>query len=314
MSLLFDACLVVDVLDADLHAAEAADAAADDDDGDGDGDGDGVGDGDGDGSVRKKEKKGADETAAARKERHRRKAERRRKHAERTHAESVSQGVEGRITGKGMKGELLQWFCRSQLEAYSSIFYPGKDGGSLEQTDRRFHWLRRTLRAYDDTFAHVFPAHWEVPALLTYSFGMATREHMSKILSSDSDHIDVKVLIQALQKCLDFEGEMSVRFRTGESGFTMGGDDVDGDQVGVITPFIHCIVFLCFLHGTTSLFQDGDQVGVITLASVNHYSLTLYSFRSLPYQVGVITLASVNHYLHFAHSLSICALFFYRTR
>jgi hypothetical protein len=112
-----------------------------------------------------------------------------------------------------VKEDLLKWFMRSQLEPYQVMFALGKEGGSLDQTERRFAWLRRLFRTFDEHFATIFPKAWEVPANLSREFCAITRRQLTDILQAQGVRQDVPSLVKTLQKTIEFEKELDVRFR-----------------------------------------------------------------------------------------------------
>ena len=90
----------------------------------------------------------------------------------------------------------------------------GQRPASLAQMERRFAWYRRTLREMDAKFRGVFPQNWNVYHELTYRLLTSTAGHISALLTPlrpyrDRDCDDVTVLLQALQKTVLFEKEMT---------------------------------------------------------------------------------------------------------
>lgn len=115
--------------------------------------------------------------------------------------------------GSKAKDDLLMWFSRAKLGPYTALFGPGKTAGVLEQTDRRYSWLRRTFREYDDNFGDIFPRSWSVPAILSRDFCLLTKDHLRVILkATPSDRLDINALVTALTKTIGFEDELQARF------------------------------------------------------------------------------------------------------
>ena len=54
------------------------------------------------------------------------------------------------VLGVGARKDLVEWFVAKLLEEYEGLFAPGGEGGTLEQTDRRYAWLRRALGSFSD--------------------------------------------------------------------------------------------------------------------------------------------------------------------
>mmetsp|Transcript_12684 Transcript_12684/g.18998 ORF Transcript_12684/g.18998 Transcript_12684/m.18998 type:complete len:805 (+) Transcript_12684:40-2454(+) len=116
--------------------------------------------------------------------------------------------------GPKAKEELLIWFSRSKLGPYTDLFGSGKPAGELRLADRRYAWLRRTLREYDEQFGSIFPKSWNVPAVLSRDFCLLTKDHLRSVLKSNTNNLDTNALVAALQKTIAFEQELQVRFGT----------------------------------------------------------------------------------------------------
>mmetsp|Transcript_27711 Transcript_27711/g.53901 ORF Transcript_27711/g.53901 Transcript_27711/m.53901 type:complete len:809 (-) Transcript_27711:186-2612(-) len=114
--------------------------------------------------------------------------------------------------GPKAKDELLIWFSRSKLGPYTGIFGPGKPAAELRQTDRRYAWLRRTLREYDEQFGSIFPKSWGVPAVLSRDFCLLTKDHLRSVLKAQHSTMDINALVAALQKTIAFENELQMRY------------------------------------------------------------------------------------------------------
>eukprot|EP01006_Ploeotia_vitrea_P045643 TRINITY_DN66958_c8_g1_i2.p1 TRINITY_DN66958_c8_g1~~TRINITY_DN66958_c8_g1_i2.p1 ORF type:complete len:670 (+),score=365.83 TRINITY_DN66958_c8_g1_i2:85-2094(+) len=128
------------------------------------------------------------------------------------------------VLGGDSRAELLDWFCERQLASYTPVFGPGMEGGTLDQTERRYSWWRRMMKEYEDTYQGIFPRHWHVPAILSKHFCDTTRGHLTRILQAEQGEFDVNVLIKTLQKTIDFEKALSVRYRMyGANGGRGGG-------------------------------------------------------------------------------------------
>lgn len=135
-----------------------------------------------------------------------------------------------------VKTELLSWLTKVLLQPYVLTFSPGQDGSNLEQTDRRYAWLARVLKAAakepdqvviimpgskpvslkDQEITNlansirVFPEEWHIPAILCQDFCQLTSKHFVAILKENPD---IKNIIKALQRAIEFETELSVRFK-----------------------------------------------------------------------------------------------------
>jgi hypothetical protein len=88
----------------------------------------------------------------------------------------------------------------------------------LDAISRRFAWLKRLLKTFDEEHASVFPNHWRMAEHLCERFCIDTRKDLSDACSKSDAAMDVKVLIQAIQATIEFEEKLEKRFpcRDGE--------------------------------------------------------------------------------------------------
>lgn len=132
-----------------------------------------------------------------------------------------------------VKEEMLSWFTKTQLQSYIAVFAPRQEGGSLGQTERRYTWLRRELKAYEENYSNIFPDKWEVPAVLSRDFCVLSNKHLSQILKEGGEKNDITVIIKVLQRTLEFEKELNLRFKRTNLDSYMSGNrhDSDDDEV-----------------------------------------------------------------------------------
>lgn len=137
--------------------------------------------------------------------------------------------------------EVRSWFCSFMLESYREAFRieDGNESAKFENTDRRFSWLKRTLKDYTNRYENIFPEEWNLKPMLAYEFCKITKLHLDQILSNNYSSIDITVMIKILQKTLDFETYLHKRF-LGKKNFDervyTEGDEVkfdvgDADQI-----------------------------------------------------------------------------------
>ena len=69
-----------------------------------------------------------------------------------------------------IKKQLLDWYCDLQLREYRAIFRPTDEVGNLENIARRYAWLKRNCKSYDEEQAGIFPAGWRVSELVCERF------------------------------------------------------------------------------------------------------------------------------------------------
>jgi len=136
--------------------------------------------------------------------------------------------------GPKAKDDLLIWFSRSKLGPYTELFGPGKPAGELRQTDRRYAWLRRTLREYEEQFGNIFPKPWGVPAVLSRDFCLLTKDHLRGVLKAQNNSMDINALVGALQKTIAFEQELQVRFGNVAETITDGSSQGAGMDANAI--------------------------------------------------------------------------------
>jgi phosphopantetheine adenylyltransferase len=72
--------------------------------------------------------------------------------------------------------------------------------------------LRRTLKSYDENFALIFPDHWCVRAVLSREFCHVSADHLKDLLRDDSSN--TALIIRVLQRTIEFEHELNVRFKS----------------------------------------------------------------------------------------------------
>ncbi|CAJ1336960.1 unnamed protein product [Effrenium voratum] len=111
--------------------------------------------------------------------------------------------------GPGMKREVVTQFCLRTLEGYKDIFQPPKEASGLETAERRFAWLKRTLREYDDKYKSQFPESWRVPCGLCDLFCHVTRQHLVEILDISHHTVDPELMVRVLLKSIEFENELA---------------------------------------------------------------------------------------------------------
>lgn len=111
--------------------------------------------------------------------------------------------------GPGMKREVVTQFCLRLLEGYKDIFQPPKEASGLETAERRFAWLKRSLREYDDKYKSQFPESWRVPCGLCDLFCHVTRQHLVEILDTTHHTVDPELMVRVLLKSIDFENELA---------------------------------------------------------------------------------------------------------
>ncbi|GBB95458.1 hypothetical protein RclHR1_02540012 [Rhizophagus clarus] len=116
------------------------------------------------------------------------------------------------IMGQDVKNQLINWYCERQLKEYKRIFRGSDEIASLDNTSRRYAWIKRVLKNFDEEHADIFPLHWNVSEVLCSKFCEITREDLVKTLSRAGNELDVKTLLKNLQLTLEFENQLLKRF------------------------------------------------------------------------------------------------------
>ncbi|KAF3162320.1 Vacuolar protein sorting-associated protein 53 [Orbilia oligospora] len=119
--------------------------------------------------------------------------------------------------GDSARTRLVNWYCNTQLREYRQIFRGSEEAGSLDNISRRYSWLKRILKSYDEEHIYIFPAAWKVNEILARTFCDNTREDFKgtlvKTMRADGGKsLDVNLLLRCLQETLDFEQFLEKRF------------------------------------------------------------------------------------------------------
>ncbi|KAK6338409.1 Vacuolar protein sorting-associated protein 53 [Orbilia blumenaviensis] len=119
--------------------------------------------------------------------------------------------------GDSARTRLVNWYCNTQLREYRQIFRGSEEAGSLDNISRRYSWLKRILKSYDEEHVYIFPANWKVNEILARTFCDNTREDFKGILvkamrADGGKSLDVNLLLGCLQETLDFEQFLEKRF------------------------------------------------------------------------------------------------------
>ncbi|KAI3654091.1 hypothetical protein MP228_000810 [Amoeboaphelidium protococcarum] len=111
-----------------------------------------------------------------------------------------------------VRRQLIDWYTELQLKEYRAVFRYNEEVGSLDNVARRYAWLKRLCKTYDDDHVSIFPESWEVSKVVCERFSDMTKEDISSLLVKSGSNIDVKLLIKSLQITLEFESGLNKRF------------------------------------------------------------------------------------------------------
>ncbi|KAG0239768.1 Vacuolar protein sorting-associated protein 53 [Actinomortierella wolfii] len=116
------------------------------------------------------------------------------------------------ILGEDVRQDLIEWYCNLQLRAYRSVFKSNEEVSQLDNTSRRYAWLKRLLKIHDDEHALIFPPAWDISKVLCHRFCQTTRADLTDILTKTAAKVGVPLLLQVLQLTLEFETQLENRF------------------------------------------------------------------------------------------------------
>ncbi|CCG83298.1 putative GARP complex subunit Vps53 [Taphrina deformans PYCC 5710] len=117
------------------------------------------------------------------------------------------------VLGEGARDRIIMWYTNSQLREYRNIFRSNEEAASLDNISRRYAWLKRIYKTYDEDHSAIFPESWRVLEHLVKSSCDTTREDLNTVLQKSTP--DIKILLQALQESLDFEKYLTERATDG---------------------------------------------------------------------------------------------------
>lgn len=117
------------------------------------------------------------------------------------------------VLGEGAQERIMMWYTNSQLREYRNIFRSNEEAASLDNISRRYAWLKRIYKNYDEEHSAIFPESWKVLEHLVKSSCDTTREDLNTVLQKSTP--DIKILLQALQETIDFEKYLAERANDG---------------------------------------------------------------------------------------------------
>ena len=114
--------------------------------------------------------------------------------------------------GPEVRDALVDWYCTTQLRDYRRVFRASDEAGQLDNVPRRYAWFRRVLRTYTDEHAAAFVPEWHVDRELLARFTEITREDLRSVLIRQQTHLDVQVLLAALNASVEFEQQVARQY------------------------------------------------------------------------------------------------------
>ena len=88
--------------------------------------------------------------------------------------------------GLKFRNEVVHRLCRELISPYEQLFQQ-IENKNLENTERRYAWLSRTIKDFDIKFNLVFPEYWAVHCNIYLEFSSITRMNIMEILEKNAD-------------------------------------------------------------------------------------------------------------------------------
>lgn len=87
--------------------------------------------------------------------------------------------------------------------------YGSAESAVLENTEKRFGFIKRKMEDFNEKFGRVVPVEWGMDCLLLYEFCSITRIHLTNTLERTAATANVAVLMKALELCIKFESKIT---------------------------------------------------------------------------------------------------------
>jgi vacuolar protein sorting-associated protein 53 len=87
--------------------------------------------------------------------------------------------------------------------------YSTPENGVLENTERRYGFIKRKMEEFNSKFDQIVPRSWGIDCLILYEFCSITRINLTHILEATSHTVNVAVLMKALELSLKFEQKIT---------------------------------------------------------------------------------------------------------
>jgi hypothetical protein len=87
--------------------------------------------------------------------------------------------------------------------------YGNPENAILENTEKRFGFIKRKMEDFNDKFGKIIPIEWGMDCLLLYEFCSITRIHITNILERSSGSINVAILMKSLEFSIKFEAKIT---------------------------------------------------------------------------------------------------------
>lgn len=87
--------------------------------------------------------------------------------------------------------------------------YGNPENAILENTEKRFGFIKRKMEDFNDKFGKIIPIEWGMDCLLLYEFCSITRIHITNILERTAGTINVAILMKSLEFSIKFETKIT---------------------------------------------------------------------------------------------------------
>ena len=110
-------------------------------------------------------------------------------------------------------GEIKTWFTQYKLAPYEKMFDPKIENAiEFKDTEKRFDWIKKSLKEYDKLYDDVFPPSWGFKCQLCQEFCRITKLQLNEILMMNVEgvkNIEVEVLVKVLNTTISFEKSLN---------------------------------------------------------------------------------------------------------
>lgn len=122
------------------------------------------------------------------------------------------------------KEDLIKWYCELQLKDYLIMFRLNQELGGIEEVSRRYSWLKRLLKTFDDQHSQFFPSGWRVDEKAVLLFCTYTSKDLGDLLlaKESQPNFDTIQMLGAFEITTEFEEKLNMRFPKPVPKFQIG--------------------------------------------------------------------------------------------
>ncbi|EPZ34552.1 hypothetical protein ROZALSC1DRAFT_26786 [Rozella allomycis CSF55] len=115
------------------------------------------------------------------------------------------------LFGNEFQMKIIEFYCNLQLQDYRALINVSTEISTLENMNRRFAWLKKILKTFEQEHESLFPKGWNVGKHLAELFCIDTKKDIMEVLLR-TEEFQVKVLITALKETVAFETQLIQKF------------------------------------------------------------------------------------------------------